>query len=759
MSSRPEEVTEWNNDHVCEWGKEISLDAYTLAVFRSQEYTGISLIRADRVSLKGDNILSGPADTILHHREQLVTAVGNIRITILSDNGTVTSSHLLLSKPVPKNLTSFRKLVLELPGTQLVNLDRLKAAVYTTQSGTEGGSSWQPLGFSESNVSAMVVKDGTYKFQIQRFSTPTTSPSTEDNSHPSTDVGALVDSVNRLFSGNPFDKTIPQMFEDHALRGLVAFLERRKSEFNIATLFAMPGSGKSRTVAEAVKQCGAVSKRKNLLGGVPTDNTVVKILHELEEKADPNVTVVVHFDEVQTVLKIKSNTGEEGKTGIDDLIRLAQKCFLLAEERDGRKFIFTGTNINASAPVSLGSHLKSKTIQTTGSFTAEFVHNLYKEYFSSNSCRKKKVHPFLERCRHNRRVTEIFLKNMFGPGEETSISQHYSDAVDYVARSISSVLGSEGKEIATPAACRIFRALVRSIADGGSTDSKGETKIVTLSSVSNEDLKYVAAGGLNVHAYDPDTDPNVIKVYEPQGCVMEILAKISRAVEPTAVSNLLSFLDTSRVKKFTLGWFFEALVVFDLQRTHSEVEVLLSKIAAPRHSNVQELKAVIKHQLWKSIPANKDGEVVWWVCDEMNLHQNRWIDVGYCTSQDNQRVIIECKSGLGPCKAAATDFFQKSFLLAKKHPTFQWISVFLCVVDPLCEVPPELPNLKMKIELLKKASFLATTLSIVRGPDKEAVSELEDSIASETRVGSGNHYPGDSQTTSPPRNNKRAKFN
>ena len=116
------------------------------------------------------------------------------------------------------------------------------------------------------------------------------------------------------------------------------------------------------------------------------------------------------------------------------------------------------------------------------------------------------------------------------------ISKHYSDAVDFVSESmISSQLG---EDVATPAACGIFRAIVRSISDGGgsSTESKGE-KVVILS-VSDEDLKYIAGGGLNVYATENTLNENtmkVVKVYFPEGCVMEILAKMSQAVQPTAV--------------------------------------------------------------------------------------------------------------------------------------------------------------------------------------------------------------------------------
>ena len=140
----------------------------------------------------------------------------------------------------------------------------------------------------------------------------------------------------------------------------------------------------------------------------------------------------------------------------------------------------------------------------------------------------------------------------------------------------------------------------------------------------------------------------------------------------------------------------------------------------------------------------------------MNLHQNRWIDVGYRTVEDNERVIIECKSGLGPCKDAAKTFFAKSIALARSDANFNWASFFLCLTDKAidCHVPGDLHNLKMKTVVLEKKCFLAsTTLCMARASDSEDVQGLKDSIASETKVGAGSYYEGGSQIASP--NHKR----
>ena len=116
-----------------------------------------------------------------------------------------------------------------------------------------------------------------------------------------------------------------------------------------------------------------------------------------------------------------------------------------------------------------------------------------------------------------------------------------------------------------------------------------------------------------------------------------------RAVTHGTITSLLSFLNTSQVKTFNLGWFFEALVVYDLICADSEFESLLR--CGPRHRGIPQAK-VIKNQpqLWKHIPKAPTEELIWWVRDEMNSHQNRWIDIGY-RQDDGKIVIVECKSG------------------------------------------------------------------------------------------------------------------
>ena len=179
---------------------------------------------------------------------------------------------------------------------------------------------------------------------------------------------------------------------------------------------------------------------------------------------------------------------------------------------------------------------------------------------------------------------------------------------------------------------------------------------------------------------------------------------------------MLSFLRTSRVKEFNFGWFMEALVVHDLKCVSSEFEDWLR--CGRRHAKIMEAEVVNEPKLWECIPkASSDSDkVIWWVRDEMNSHQDRWIDIGY-RQDKGEVVIVECKSGVTDVPAARTKFFKKAIDLATKHSGIQWIAVYLCSSEPGDDKKPEntTKNLQMKIPVLPEHSEMAKTLRAAKG--------------------------------------------
>jgi hypothetical protein len=171
----------------------------------------------------------------------------------------------------------------------------------------------------------------------------------------------------------------------------------------------------------------------------------------------------------------------------------------------------------------------------------------------------------------------------------------------------------------------------------------------------------------------------------------------------------------------------------------------------PRHHGILQAK-VIKDQpqLWKHIPGAPRKELIWWVRDEMNSHQNRWIDVAY-RQDDDAVVIIESKSGVSSSySTAANKFFDNAIKLAGKHSTITWIAVFACFYDPdnsSLELPSaNVPtNLTMKVVTISQvqSSFLGDVFMIAKQSDEEQVGALTQKFQSQAViVPSNNVYEG-----------------
>ena len=203
-----------------------------------------------------------------------------------------------------------------------------------------------------------------------------------------------------------------------------------------------------------------------------------------------------------------------------------------------------------------------------------------------------------------------------------------------------------------------------------------DSNVISIEVVDTTDLPYVLGGGLNVKSVGEDKGGNglrQVEVYVPVGCVFEILSNAMGQAAPFETRNdLLSFLRTSRIKELNIGLLLEALVVYDLQCARSVIEKLLE--CGLRHQSILEEEPVRKPKLWDVIPDAGDDDVIWWVKDEANPHQNRWIDVGY-RQQDDAIVIMEVKSGVKDEPQKRQKFFEEAINLARRHPEKEWIAV------------------------------------------------------------------------------------
>ncbi|CAB9499545.1 expressed unknown protein [Seminavis robusta] len=669
---------------------------------------------------------------------------GNLKITILSDHGTVTSTHLLVEKTIPRTLEEFWAII---PGAKGVDETALEHGRASVLKKTE---KWEKLTAGILDESCLKKDDGIYQYQVQRFRTPDNSPTQPQWMNPSIlskSNSSLEKRIQWLFSDNPFQgDAIPDVHVDTTMLNIRDWLNNETEKYAdahaIGTLFAMPGSGKTKSVLEAAKRANTKHKRIRICD-VEYDelkrcdkfvnSRVKKIQNDISTSNtdDSNKTISIHFDEVQTLL--------DEEDGEKVLKKLASVCAALGNQNKRLKFFFTGTNINASKPIDLGSELKAVPFYLDGSFPKDFVRSLYKDHIEEIV--NEEMEGFLERCHHNRRFTAFFLKNLWDEkhnrnDQKKSVSDHYEAALESAQQPIASRMANH----ACPAACRIFRILLQAINDEkrplSATGGQGTSSVIAITvdtSTFASDLHYVLGGGLNVHnQLVTRNDKTTVHVILPEGCVFEILMQImGRAVQPSTYNNMLSFLRTSRVKEFNFGWFMEALVVHDLKCVSSEFEDWLR--CGRRHAKIMEAEVVNEPKLWECNPKASSDKVIWWVRDEMNSHQDRWIDIGY--RQDNgEVVIVECKSGVTEVPAARTKFFEKAIDLATKHSGIQWIAVYLCSSEPGDDEKPEntTKNLQMmmKILVLPKHSEMAKTLRAAKGKGLEQQESLVDRLES-----------------------------
>jgi len=709
--------------------------------------------------------------------------VGNMITTLRSTNNTELLRFVLMNKVLPMTAPEFWSLVEDLTeSVESKEILRSQGFVTVRCGNKEGESGWVLLS-RYANLhphSLLPNSDGNYEYQVRRHSATTVSPMNKAfKIFTFDDADELKNRFTEMFNANPFSDDIPSFHIDQTCEELLAFIARTPKTGQdikcISTVLAMPGAGKTRSVTEAVRMHSkgnstafarfhvgdisvALSNGKSLAEVVQKHvQAVIETLPQegSGEREHGQTKIVIHYDEIQSFLSDEKN----GMNLIKDLAGLCNQH----GHRDKRlKFVITGTNINANQPIYLGSARKFESIHTSGSLPMDFVRNLYKEHFQVDSI-PATVDEYLERSRHNRRVTQLFM--MFMKKDEEP-EDSYKQAVKQIYDSIASQIQANKKQV-TVAACRIFRILTQALSDEQEQNARRTKEFyryLTLEMM-GDDLDYVLGGGLNVYLFENEWDedpanPRKVQVYYPEGCVFEILSKMTnKAVKPETLQTLLDFLRISSLKPFNIGNFFEALVVHDLKCEDSEFERLLD--VGTRHPDILTATPIEHAQLAVIVPSAPDEQVIWWVRDEMNRYQNRWIDIAYRSlrrntsisskgkaakqqkeadeggKMDSANVILECKSGLtADLTSDAKTFFSNARSLAKKHPNKNWVAVFLCVVDVNITLPKATANLTSKIVVLPSDSSMAQVLSIVREGDKEVNAELASQYENDPEIAS-----------------------
>lgn len=425
-----------------------------------------------------------------------------------------------------------------------------------------------------------------FVFQLSPLHTPTSSPIKDDYSGiTEQDESEFGDCMQKLFN-NPFNTSIPKLYKDDTLRLLESFLRRRVEALSdpdvkvIAAIFAMPGAGKTRTVVEAAKIVGLpYYKYKMSYHRMCTTGQVQQFLKNAiaeicacDENQIPMArksAVLIHFDEVQSLMDAPTDTNDNSL-----VTSLAKECDALINvsgrgQRSWLKFVMTGTNIFSNKSIAIGSDVKMELIPMGGSFSIDFVGQLLVEHGVEELLGTERE-TYLERCRHNRRFTELFFFNLWweanqGQRSDSSIvATAYGLALDDMKLTVRGSI-EKMEMIVSQVACAFFTKILQiqeSAIIGG---------VATLSDCSSEETSYIKDGGLNVKEI---RGANEIDIFYPNGCVLELLeALLAWANSRHGCQTVVSFLRVNHVLGFGIrGHLFEWLLAYDITSPRSEFD-------------------------------------------------------------------------------------------------------------------------------------------------------------------------------------------
>jgi hypothetical protein len=524
-------------------------------------------------------------------------------------------------------------------------------------------------------------------FQLCPFHTPTRSPSEGAEKDEGVEkVQSHFRSVmEELFKPNPFASGIPAVYEDPTIRELRAFFQRSSQQDTtdscvLALILAMPGSGKTRTVAEtAMKETYNRFRMSNQT--FESAASVQKFLEESVKKSCRGVdeiplkyddVVVVHFDEIQSLMEPPKGSEEPLVTTLSKAI---DAMVNVHPPRSWLKFVMTGTNIFTRTTIKIGSDVKAMPIPLDGSFSLEFVTKLAHDHGLSAVFQDTN---YLERCRHNRRFTEYFFFNVWNEFEKDNFA--VAKAYEMAFIRMKEQMNNQIKLLApvSKVACTVFAKLLavapEDIVEG----------VVFLRKCSREEKAYIAGGGLNVR----DIEEDGINIFYPAGFVLEVLeALLGRAASYKSGNTVTAFLRVHRVTGFGVkGHLLEWLIAHDISCVRSEFNTVMAP-SATRHDSCIGAEAISDAQAYHCIMKEGTEPGIWVVRDTHNSKQNRWVDVAYSivVPSDSYRagfVLLECKTGYKnqsrELNAFCDKFFQEAATYAQMYPDYYFVATFVC---------------------------------------------------------------------------------
>ena len=607
--------------------------------------------------------------------------MSNFAVFVLDRHGNVTNVCRFGAKEVPATLEDFWRST-GIDG-RIVQGKNFRVTVNTK-------AGWEKLGAYARPMYAYKTdpNDGV-QFQLSPYSTPSSSPDTEAlKGRGGEKIGVNFESVvANLLPDNPFAGRIPSIYEDNTITSLRAFFRQRSAEQEgadipvLALILAMPGSGKTRSVVEATRMEKTRCKRLRMSqyefhsADSLKKFLSAKVVQACGVKSMPSVfneVVVVHLDEIQSLMSAPEGSQELLVTTLSTEI----DCLINADPpRWWLKFVLTGTNVFTRSTIKIKTEVKIDPITLDGSFSIDFVQQLADDHGLSGSFAGTN---YLERCRHNRRFTELFLKEVWkgiyeSKGAGFDVADAYDDAFLIMKEQMSNQI--EHFAPVSRVACSVFAKILA--VPRGKVD-----RFLRLSNCSHDENAYIAGGGFNVRAIDNDS----ITIYNPAGFVLEVLeALLGRAAPYATGSTVTSFLRVHSVCGFGVkGHLFEWLIAHDILCPQSEFDGVMEPYAS-RHDNCIGAEAISGAKVYDLIFDADAVPGIWVVRDTHLNNQDRWVDVAYSikVSGDYTKgfALLECKTGYKKARQALRNscekFFTKAAKFAQSHSSYYFVAVFV----------------------------------------------------------------------------------
>jgi hypothetical protein len=428
--------------------------------------------------------------------------------------------------------------------------------------------------------------------------------------------GSPTKAVPGFFSG--YD--CPVIYSDPALElltdRLVALAQGRVVDNRHVLMFAVPGSGKSTTVAQAAARSQARHLRSKLTEGGELDCSIwalckgqlprmvsfsaeepfnacktffsqpcSKFVDSIEREILKDTSgrpVVVHVDEAQVVMGRTFVTREiPAELWLDDPTALRSFAFLtlcdalngLGARHRNVLIVITGTNAFSSLALNLGSQLKVERIQLLGRFPVDWVmRNLVAPHFVLSPELEKAMWVQLESLCVNRRACWLFLRALW-----RNASAAGSLSVELIEASARAgcaewglhVKSSLGSDIG--AVTRAWAVLEAPEAFGGKRVQSDGIQVVRFPGshgaqearelAMREVREFALAGGINVWLLP--TGEMDIEV--PAGCVRDLFAElVGPALHQFNLRQAQVFCEAANSNSFDIGHVFERLVAGDL---------------------------------------------------------------------------------------------------------------------------------------------------------------------------------------------------